>query len=54
MPVVLGHALYMRAVHGGTATNDRIDSHKIAAWLRGGLIPQADVYPRRMRATRDL
>jgi transposase len=54
IPVVLGHALYMRAIPGGTAKNDRIDSHKIAALLRGGLMPQADVYPRRMRATRDL
>jgi transposase len=54
IPFVLGHALYMRAIHGGTAKNDRIDSHKIAALLRGGLIPQAYVYPRRMRATRDL
>ncbi len=54
IPFVLGHALYMRAIHGGKAKNDRIDSHKIAALLRGGLIPQAYVYPRRMRATRDL
>jgi hypothetical protein len=53
-PFVLGHALYRRAIHGGRAKNDRIDSHKIAALLRGGLIPQAYVYPRRMRATRDL
>jgi transposase len=54
MPFVLGHALYRRAIHGGKAKHDRIDSHKIAALRRGGLIPQADVYPRRMRATRDL
>jgi transposase len=54
IPFVLGHALYMRAIHGGKAKNDRIDSHKIAALLRGGLIPQAYVYPRRRRATRDL
>jgi transposase len=54
IPFVLGHALYMRAIHGGKAKNDRIDSHKIAALLRGGLLPQAYVYPRRMRATRDL
>jgi transposase len=54
IPFVLGHALYMRAIHGGNAKNDRIDSHKIAALLRGGLMPQAYVYPRRMRATRDL
>jgi transposase len=51
---VLGHALYMRAIHGGKAKNDRIDAHKIAALLRGGMIPQAYVYPPEMRATRDL
>ena len=51
---VLGHALYMRAIHGGKAKNDRIDAHKIAALLRGGMIPQAYVYPAEMRATRDL
>src|SRR6476661_5997174 len=51
---VLGHALYMRAIHGGKAKNDRIDAHKIAALLRGGMIPQAYVYPSEMRATRDL
>jgi transposase len=51
---VLGHALYMRAIHGGKAKNDRIDAHKIAALLRGGMLAQAYVYPREMRATRDL
>ena len=51
---VLGHALYMKAIHGGKAKNDKIDSHKIAALLKGGLIPMAYVYPRKMRATRDL
>jgi hypothetical protein len=51
---VLGHALYMRAIHGGKAKNDRIDAHKIATLLRGGTIAQAYVYPPEMRATRDL
>jgi transposase len=51
---VLGHALYMKAIHGGKAKNDRIDSHKIASLLRGGMIPVAYVYPRQMRSTRDL
>jgi len=51
---VLGHALYMRIIHGAKAKNDRIDSHKTAALLRGGLLPQAYVYPAEMRATRDL
>ena len=51
---VLGHALAMKAIHGGKAKNDKIDSHKIAGLLRGGLLPQAYVYPAGMRATRDL
>jgi len=51
---VLGHALYMRAIHGGKAKNDKIDSQKIALLLKGGLIPHAYAYPAEMRATRDL
>jgi transposase len=51
---VLGHALYMKAVHGGKTKNDRIDAHKIAAILRGGNLPVAYAYPVHMRATRDL
>jgi transposase len=51
---VLGHALYMKAIHGGKAKNDKIDAHKIAVLLRGGMLPMAYVYPRAMRATRDL
>jgi transposase len=51
---VRGHALAMKAIHGGKAKNDKIDSHKIASLLRGGLLPQAYVYPAGMRSTRDL
>jgi transposase len=54
IPFVLGHALDMKAIHGGKAKNDKIDSQKIAALLRGGMLPQAYVYPAQMRATRDL
>jgi transposase len=54
IPFVLGHALSMKAIHGGKAKNDKIDSQKIAALLRGGMMPMAYVYPARMRATRDL
>src|SRR5207249_4116897 len=54
IPFVLGHALYMKAIHGGKAKNDKIDSQKIALLLRGGMLPQAYVYPEKMRATRDL
>src|SRR4029453_11096502 len=51
---VLGHALYMKAIHGGKAKNDKIDAQKIAVLLRGGMFLQAYVYPSEMRATRDL
>jgi transposase len=54
IPFALGHALYMRAIHGGKAKNDRIDAAKIAGMLRGGMFPMAYVYPRAMRDTRDL
>jgi transposase len=54
LPCVLGHALSRQAIHGGTATNDPIDSQNIAVLLRGGMLPQASVSPAAMRATRDL
>jgi transposase len=54
IPFVLDHALYMKAIHGSKTKNDKIDSRKIAAMLRGGMIPMAYVYPQKMRATRDL
>jgi transposase len=54
IPFVLGHAFYMQAIRGGKAENDRIDAHKIAVLLRGGMSPPAYVYPAAMRATRDL
>ena len=44
----------MKAIHGGKAKNDRIDSEKIARLLKAGMLPQAYAYPARMRATRDL
>jgi transposase len=54
IPFVLGHALYMKAIHGGKAKNDRIDAGKIARLLRGGTLPLSYVYPKGMRETRDL
>ena len=54
IPFVLGHALAMKAIHGGKAKNDKLDSFKIATLLRGGLLPQAYVYPAAMRSTQDL
>jgi hypothetical protein len=46
IPFTLGHALYMKAIHGGKAKNDRIDAGKIAHLLPGGNFPMAYVYPR--------
>jgi transposase len=54
IPFVLGHALSMQAIHGGKAKHDTIDAQQIAVLLRGGMLPQAYVYPAEMRATRDL
>ena len=51
---VLGHALYMKMIHGGKAKTDKIDAAKLANMLRGGLFPLAYVYPRAKRQTRDL
>jgi hypothetical protein len=54
IPCVLGHARSMKAIHGGKAKNDKIDAQKIAVLRRGGMLPQAYVYPADMRSTRDL
>jgi transposase len=49
IPFLLGHALYMKLIHGGKAKNDRLDAHKIARLLKGGNFPLAYVYPKGMR-----
>jgi hypothetical protein len=54
LPFGRAHALYRRALHGGQAQHDRLEAHKIAVLLRGGLLPHASVDPRRRRATREL
>jgi transposase len=41
IPFILGHALSLKAIHGGKAKNDTLDAYKIAMLLRGGMIPQA-------------
>jgi len=51
---ILGHALYMKAIHGGKTKNDKIDSYKIALLIKGGNFPVAYSYPSEWRATRDL
>ena len=54
IPFVLGHALYMKAIHGGKKKNDKIDSDKIVTLLRGGMFPVPYVYTAGMRETHDL
>lgn len=54
IPFVLGHALYMKSIHGGKAKNDKIDSEKIAHLLRTNMLPQAYAYPVEKRSTRNL
>ena len=54
IPFVLGHALYLKAIHGGKTKNDKLDADKLCALLRGGNFPTAYVYPQGLRETRDL
>lgn len=54
IPFVLGHALYMKAIHGGKTKSDRVDSEKIARLLKGGMLPVAHAYDKEMRGLRDL
>ena len=51
---VLGHALYMRAIHSFKTKNDKRDCWQIAHLLRSNLIPPAYVYPREKRSVRAL
>ena len=54
LPFILGHALYLKAIHGGKVKNDKLDSEKLALLLRGGNFATAYAYPKELRATRDL
>lgn len=51
---ILGHALYMRCIHGGKAKNDKVDSEKIARIIHGRNFPLAYAYPAELRPIRDL
>jgi len=54
IPFVLGHALYLKAIHGGKVKSDKIDSEKLALLLRGGNFAVSYAYPSAWRSTRDL
>jgi transposase len=51
---VLGHALYMKWIHGSKSKDDFKDSEKMARMLSGGNYPYAYAHPKELRATRDL
>jgi transposase len=51
---VLGHALYMKAIHGTKTKNDKVDSEKIAHLLRSNMLPEAYCCRAERRPIRDL
>jgi transposase len=51
---ILGHALYMKIIHGAKKKNDPLDARKMTHLLRSNLFPMAYAYPAEMRTTRDL
>ena len=54
IPFHLGHAFYMKCIHGGKVSNDKIDLKKITDLMRSNHFPVAYPYPKKMRSTRDL
>ncbi len=54
IPFFLGHAFYMKTIHGGKTKTDRLDCRKIADLMRTNYYPLAYAYPKEMRGTRDL
>jgi len=50
----LGHALYMKVIHGTKTKNDRVDSKKIAHLLRSNLLPKAYCCSAERRPAREL
>ena len=54
IPFYLGHAYYMKAIHGGKKKNDKTDSKTIADLMRSNNLPVGYVYPKKLRSTRDL
>jgi len=54
IPFYLGHAYYMKTIHGGKKKNDKLDSRKLADLLRSNHFPLAYAYPDDLRPARDL
>jgi len=52
--VKLAHPLYIKAIAYAKVKTDRVDAHTLAQLLRMNYIPEAFIYPRELRPTRDL
>ncbi len=52
--VTLAHPLYLKAIAYAKVKTDQVDAHTLAQLLRLDYIPEAFIYPRNLRPTRDL
>jgi transposase len=52
--VKLAHPLYLKAIAYAKVKTDQVDAHTLAQLLRMDYIPEAFIYPRELRPTRDL
>jgi transposase len=52
--VKLAHPLYIKAIAYAKVKTDRVDAHTLAQLLRMNYIPEAFIYPREMRPSRDM
>ena len=52
--VVLAHPLRLKAIWSGRAKTDKLDAKVLAELLRGGLIPESYVPPKRYQTLRDI
>jgi len=52
--VKLAHPLYLKAIAYAKVKTDQVDAHTLAQLLRLNYIPEAFIYPRQLRPTRDM
>lgn len=52
--VKLAHPLYLKAIAYAKVKTDQVDAHTLAQLLRMDYIPEAFIYPRQLRPTRDM
>ena len=52
--VSLAHTLYLKAIAYAKVKTDKVDAHTLAQLLRLNMVPEAYIYPKRIRPARDL